>query len=832
MDTTEKIDISQQELGSIKKPGETEFVSAEENQRRILEIAKCKRDICYFAEKYFKIINMATGLQTIKLYPKQKQLLNHLIDNDRSVILASRQTGKTTSYTIFCLWLTTFYLQKKIMICANKLQTAIEIMDRIRLAYEYLPRWIKGTIAIYNKAEITFTNKSSIRAFSTSSSASRGFSGNCVDGDTIVTIRRKILPFLHKKIKIRELVQHKYSKLASLCSTNLFQEDLHRTMNCRLSEKISRRYGEVRSSSGWQIKTDGGWEDIKAVAVGFNAKLLQLRTEKGNQLLCTPKHILIGENGEELLAEESENRLVVTSEGLQRVVECVNYPGYGNVYDLSLSNTHTYYSNGILSHNCVICDEIAFVPKNIVSDFFASVMPIISSAKNSKAILVSTPNGTDNMFYEIWQKANSREREHNREGWKPFRIDWFEVPGRTEEWKEQQIQTIGIERWRQEFGNEFLSSGFNKLIEDSILDKFRMKLSDWKAQEKEQGAEIRLVSKDGRKVYAFTMWRRFRPDRTYVASADVTEGTGSDSSVLQIWDVTDTSNITQCAEFSQTKISTIEFAYVIRKICELYCDPYLIMEQNGIGQAVLEQLNVTYEYPALVRLGKDGTYGVRSHVSVKTKACLWLRDMMTTEGFGWTIFSRRTVEEMSTFVKKDTVQHTVYAALTNSHDDHIMTLIWAAWMLNEEHIDRYFVVADTFVSSLDKILPKNIQPQYEYSQNEIAKAEHSELMFQFETYEQENQKKFKTISDRQIAERTGGKEPPRKETVQTKPDTPKPQPAVDGKKEVIDLSDPRALRQEQHEPFGFYGNANRQYERYGGMDRNGFDWGDGGGSWN
>lgn len=74
---------------------------------------------------------------------------------------------------------------------------------------------------------------------------------------------------------------------------------------------------------------------------------------------------------------------------------------------------------------------MAFIPKNIIDEFFASVMPVVSSAKDSKAIVVSTPNGTSGLYYDIWQQANSKDAAKNKEGWRPFRIDWFEVPGRT-----------------------------------------------------------------------------------------------------------------------------------------------------------------------------------------------------------------------------------------------------------------------------------------------------------------------------------------------------------------------------------------------------------------
>lgn len=107
----------------------------------------------------------------------------------------------TTTYTIFCLWYVTLFQDKKIMICANKLQTAIEIMDRIRKAYENLPFWIKPGILTYNKGEIEFANGSAIRACSTSSSAARGSSCNCVDGNTKIYIRLFGFIKLHIPIK-------------------------------------------------------------------------------------------------------------------------------------------------------------------------------------------------------------------------------------------------------------------------------------------------------------------------------------------------------------------------------------------------------------------------------------------------------------------------------------------------------------------------------------------------------------------------------------------------------------------------------------------------------
>lgn len=83
-----------EQLSVIKKAGENDRVSKEEFERRIMEIARCKRDICYFASHYFRIVTLDTGLSIIKLYPKQEELLKFFVNEKRCLCLASRQTGK------------------------------------------------------------------------------------------------------------------------------------------------------------------------------------------------------------------------------------------------------------------------------------------------------------------------------------------------------------------------------------------------------------------------------------------------------------------------------------------------------------------------------------------------------------------------------------------------------------------------------------------------------------------------------------------------------------------------------------------------------------------
>jgi len=164
-------------LSYIKKAGEqTTFKSKAEFEESIMEIAKCKRSIEYFAQKYFKIINLDAGLTTIKLYEKQKDLLKFFVNERRCIVLASRQSSKTTTYTIYALWKCMFHPETKIMLLANKADTALEILGRIRLAYEYCPAFIKPGVLTWNKGEVVFGNMSGIKGFATASDAARGYS--------------------------------------------------------------------------------------------------------------------------------------------------------------------------------------------------------------------------------------------------------------------------------------------------------------------------------------------------------------------------------------------------------------------------------------------------------------------------------------------------------------------------------------------------------------------------------------------------------------------------------------------------------------------------------
>ncbi len=509
----------------------------------------------------------------------------------------------------------------------------------------------------------------------------------------------------------------------------------------KLSEIVSRAYSKIIKLTHIEVLSNEGWEEIDSLNVSNPQQLIEVIDCNGQHLICTKDHILIDENGNECFAKDSYGKRIKTLHGACKITK-VQKSTIMKTYDLSLANksSHTFFANGFLSHNCVILDEFAFLQKNTADKLFTSMYPVISSSKNGKFIIVSTPNGTDNLYYDIWCQANSKEVGKNLEGWKPFEMYWYQVPGHNQAWKEKQIAAIGAQRFAQEFDNQFLANSNNKkLIPDDVLEKYRVKLSEYKAQGLKPKKQ-KIVSQAQDELYEFDMWHEFKANRTYLASADIAEGIGGDSSVLYIWDVTDLSNIIMCAKFSSNVTSLVQFAYIASKILALYNNPWLAAERNGVSAGMLDSLRITYGYQKIIVDNKKGEPGIYSHVQVKSRACLWAKDMMTTQCFGWTIYDKNLVDELAFFIKKDTkgIQN-VYHAMPgpNSHDDHVMAFIWGAYALHNDRVNEHFIVIDTFTTEIGQVYAHHLQPIEEYSQSDIAKLTNDPLYKEFLEYKEE-----------------------------------------------------------------------------------------------
>ena len=167
-------------------------VESEYTKEQIQEYAKCVSDPMYFIENYIKIVSLDDGLVQFEPYSFQKKILES-VHNDRFVICKMpRQSGKSTTVISYLLHYILFNPDKNVAILANKLTTARELLGRLKLAYEHLPKWLQQGVVEWNKGSIVLENGSKILASSTSSSAVRGGSFNLLFMDEFAFVPENV----------------------------------------------------------------------------------------------------------------------------------------------------------------------------------------------------------------------------------------------------------------------------------------------------------------------------------------------------------------------------------------------------------------------------------------------------------------------------------------------------------------------------------------------------------------------------------------------------------------------------------------------------------------
>jgi len=166
--------------------------SIEFTEDNIIEFLKCKEDPVYFAENYVKIVNVDRGLIPFDMYEFQKKLITNFHKNRFNICKMPRQTGKSTTVVSYLLHYAIFNDNVNIGILANKASTARELLERLQIAYENLPKWMQQGILSWNKGSLMLENGSKIIAASTSASAVRGMSFNIVFLDEFAFIPNNI----------------------------------------------------------------------------------------------------------------------------------------------------------------------------------------------------------------------------------------------------------------------------------------------------------------------------------------------------------------------------------------------------------------------------------------------------------------------------------------------------------------------------------------------------------------------------------------------------------------------------------------------------------------
>jgi len=308
-----------------------------------------------------------------------------------------------------------------------------------------------------------------------------------------------------------------------------------------------------------------------------------------------------------------------------------------------------------LSVNLLYLDEFAFVER--ATEFYTSTYPVIAAGKDTKVIVTSTANGIGNTYHKIWEGAVQGVNE-----FKPFRVDWFDVPGRDEEWKKQTIANTSQLQFDQEFGNTFFGTG-DTLINADTLMGFRAK------------PYIRRLENDSLLIYKET-----EKNHDYIMTVDVSKGRGQDYSTFTVIDIS-VRPFEQVAVYRNNTISPILFPNIIYKYAKIYNNAYVVIESNDQGSVVCNGLyhELEYENMHVESAVKANALGIEITRKTKRLGCSAIKDILETNKLK--IVDEETILEISTFEAKGQS----YEASDGNHDDLMMNLVMFGYFVSTQY---------------------------------------------------------------------------------------------------------------------------------------------------
>jgi hypothetical protein len=338
-------------------------------------------------------------------------------------------------------------------------------------------------------------------------------------------------------------------------------------------------------------------------------------------------------------------------------------------------------------------DECAFLKNDI--EFYESTYPTVSSGKESRVIITSTPNGARGLFHKLWMESVEGINMFKR-----MEVPWYKVPGRDEKWKTEQVSNTSIEQFNQEHGLIFRGSQ-NSLLSSDVLALLPAKKPVATYGHLNVYKEPIKANETG-------------AGHEYFITVDTSRGLGKDYSAFIVFDIT-VKPYEVVAVYRNNRISPMMYPQVIRTIADKYNEAYVLVEINDIGEQVANILYYDFEYENLLKcyteksyqtIGfiKDPKVGVRTTVQVKSIGCSNVKTMVETNNL--ILNDPQTIDEFGTFVPKGRS----YEADSGANDDLVMCCVLFAWAS----------VQDYFIDLVNRDVKKDINDgMYDDVMNEL-----------------------------------------------------------------------------------------------------------------
>ena len=256
--------VAEQYLGNpnLKKAN----TPVEFTKEQIQEFIKCKEDPVYFAKNYIQIVSLDEGLVPFEPYAFQEKLIKRFHENRFNICMMPRQTGKSTTSISYLLHYVVFHPSVNVGILANKAATARELLGRLQLAYENLPKWMQQGVVSWNRGSLELENGSKILAASTSASAVRGMSFNILFLDEFAFVPNHIADSFFASV---------YPTITSGKSTKVIMVSTPHGMN-----HFYRMWHDAEKGKNEYIPTDVHWSEVPGRDAAWKAQTIANTSEQ------------------------------------------------------------------------------------------------------------------------------------------------------------------------------------------------------------------------------------------------------------------------------------------------------------------------------------------------------------------------------------------------------------------------------------------------------------------------------------------------------------------------------------------------------------------------
>ena len=409
-----------------------------------------------------------------------------------------------------------------------------------------------------------------------------------------------------------------------------------------------------------------------------------------------------------------------------------------------IAQTTTENSGASYTVHLLYCDEFALIHKNFLAKFFRTTFPTLSSSDIARMIITSTPRGM-NKFYDVYNDAIGSKNRFN-----PIRTDWYEVPlskkellkrgyshvdidsmlkagtvpGRDEEWRQEQISDLGSEEdFNQEYGNQFLA-GNTLLFKSSMMKKLKGWETEFVHRRIEELDDIGVPYEGALRWHPqFDMESLKSPSCKFVISVDLAEGGGGDFSVANLFQLmpmsvkeiesmsayTEEKDFFKLVQVGMFRDNNTQIPELAKLFYHLVLDVIVhenvkcVLETNYDGNYFMEKVNgieghdnrieedhlfVSFPYDLQWENALTFKTGIKQSEKSKTAACKVIKDKVSHGQL--VITEKRTIEESMSFSKNKSGNYEGQLA----NDDAVMTCV---------NVIHFYATPD-FVEQIDELL--------------------------------------------------------------------------------------------------------------------------------